>query len=1536
MWTTGILAILCVCLYFAFRSPACQTWISQQLADYMSDELKTKVSIQGVDIKFFTSIELEGIYVEDQHGDTLLNAPSLTVNISNFSYGNQYVSLDQITLTNATIKLKKYKDERGLNYRFLLLYFRSADTNTTPPPPAWNVDLGKIKLENVSFAYIDTRHSDVDRGMDYENIRTRNVYATIERIEPMGDSTSIFLSELKATEQCGLTLTHMESRLMIADTFMKFNDLVIQTPGSDIKGFLSFHFDSIEDIEDDFIHRVKLDCHFTESIVEMGDVAYFSPVLLGIQKRVMVTGDAFGTIEKLKTKNMDIRFGKKSRIAGNFAFDGLPDIETTDMHFKFKEATTNYEDLSGIPIAPFNDSSFLKVSPRIELLGDMHFVGTVEGFTHDFVAHGKLRTDQGNLVLENLIMSQDSLADDYNWEGILTAEEFNIGNFLGVPEIGHISGTANMIGYGTDVPSMVASMNAEFSAFEFHNYRYSNITVTEGSLAKEVFDGVIDVHDPNVDLHYDGYVDFVNPQDPQLRFTASIDSANVSALGFADTSLHLIVSTGMVFKMHGNNIDNLRGSISLSQLKFSNTTDSYELNEMTLISTENAGRREMYFFSDFVRAEIKGQFELLKIQEAISDVMTAYLPAYFPPHANHDKHETFQHFDWTATFGNNTDALAAFVPKLKIAPRTFCQGSFNQESRGFTLVVDSDSIRYDRYQFQRISIANSQGNGGKAQLHVVINRAQINDTMGFDAIRFDATAGSNVMNSTLQWNNVTERGNHGVIATEVVFENKRSLQLTVEEATSITVNDTTWQVDPTNFVRKDSSTFWIKNLVFRAGSQTIGLNGKVSRNPNDHLDISLDRFNLAALNYLVESEGISISGYLSGSTVLSSLYDEPKFTGNSVFTGLLINKEVIGDGTIDAIWQGEKQAVYINGKFNRKMIDDQTGQVIDNIVFSGLYYPKKEEDNLDMSVDLRSMQLGMLQPLLADFCSMVVGHVSGHVDVKGNLTKPLLNGVLDVSIAKVKVDYLGLELTHRPTQPLYIEENSFFFKNFEVTDNQRDTCSIYGHLYHDNFKKWQFDMDFAFEHFQVLNTTAKDNEDFYGRVYATGFMNIFGYTDGIIKIDIKAKTDKVIRNGQPISSDFNIPMSTTDEVGENEYIVFEKDTVKPDDSLGVLGPNTVNVFKKNGIDLTLMLEATPDALVHIIFDETVGDEITARGTGDLLMHISPAGELTMYGTYIIDRGDYLFTLKNIVYAPFEIERGGVISWNGDPALAAIDIDAIYYANASVEPFFPFHSTTAAYQQSYPVHVIMHLDSNLVDPKLSFDIELPTADQNIQETVRSYTQSELEMNRQVLSLMVLNSFMTPAEFREGADGGSEVGGAGSTLLSNFVSGTLNNWLSQISENANLKFKYRPNEDMSLQELKVALSTQILNNRVTFDVAGSIVNANQTQTQGGYNQYVDANVEYKVTEDGKVRLRAFNRGNESNGINQGAQHTQGAGVFYREEFESFSELMQRYKENLKSDNPNRKKTEEPVVIPPAPVKDSLVAPPDSSGVDLTPSR
>jgi hypothetical protein len=1489
-WAFGILLLLGIGAFFALKSPAFQTWLAKRAAGYFSDELKTKVTIRAVDIEFFKTVNLEGIYIEDRHGDTLLYAEKLHADIHRFDFDNHYISVNLVSLSDSKIKLKKYRGEHGLSYRFIQDYFKSADTTKVRSNAPWKVDLGGIALDNITFAYIDTRDTVNDPGMDYENIRVTDVSASVSDIEMAGDSVSLKIKGLKGNERCGLSLQDFSTRLTVSDSAASLDNLHFNTKGSAVDGFISFRFNSTDDIADDFIHLVPMKGHISNSVIEMGEVAYFAPELLGMHKKVLFTGDISGKVDRLRCKNVDLRFGEVSHIAGNFSFDGLPKIEETDMNFKIREAITNKKDLEGIPSYPFNKGEHLEVNQNIGKLGNMVFSGSFEGFLNDFVAHGNLNTALGSLKLDNVAMTRESDTAEYAYVGEVHANHFNIGDFYSIPDLTFVSGDVNVDGVGLANAAIRALLDGSFSELVYRGYSYTGITVSNGKLRRQVFDGDFKVNDPNLKMNFHGIVDNSNPTVPKFVFDAKIDSANLGELGFLDKSHEYLLSTSLHMNFTGNDIDDLDGQIVVSNLLYKKDGEKFSFNEFSLNAGNSGGQRTIFLESDIVRATLIGKYQLMELPHAISDMLSNYLPTYFPQdNFAESQKDPIQEFSWFINFQNNTKPIQAIVPGLVIAPNTSFSGKFDGNKKTFNANFSSPSITYKDISYNGIQLTSGSSNiPGSAKLTGTLDELKISDTLGTKNMTINCVAHNDYLLTNLTWDNKSQKLNDADIRGLVHFEGRKSLQINFD-STQLHLNDSLWTVSTQSYMRIDSNVISFHELVFHSGDASIGLNGLVSKNPMDQVNVSMKNFNIAYLNYFTVPKGVTLAGMISSETALSNLYETPIFTSNSNFKAFYVNGQKLGDGELDAVWEKNKQAVYLHGNFSRGIPDPNTGNPIDNILFDGNYYPKNEENSLDVNAHFINIPLDVFTPIMKDYCSLINGQFGGDLHITGTPGKPLLKGTMDVFPRRIKIDYLGLAISG-PQQKVEIDNNSISFDDFKVTDGYNDTATIYGHLFHENFSKFQFDMDFSFDHFMVLNTNANQNELYYGRVFATGYMNVFGYVDDIIRIDMSAKTEKVIRGGQIIYSEFNIPMTSTNEVGStSDFITFE-DHTKP------VVIQKGKQLKNNGIELHLNVEATDDCIVKVIFDKTVGDELTAYGNGNLKMDITPSGDFTIFGRYEVEKGNYLFTMKNVILVPFELAKGGVISWNGDPYVAQIDADAVYKLNTSVEPFFPGDSTNPAYHRSYPVEVAMHLNDNLMNPMVSFDINLPTADQNIQETVRSYTQTDLEKNRQVLSLMVLNSFMTPSELREGASAYSNVaGGTSATLLSNFVSGTMNNWLSQISTDFNMGVKYRPNDDLTTQELKVYLQTQLLNDRMTIDVAGGKVNANQATTTIGTNgQWVgDLNVEYKLTDDGKVRLRAFNRSNDNTISVANSAYTQGVGVFYREEFETGAQLRKRYK-------------------------------------------
>ena len=93
-------------------------------------------------------------------------------------------------------------------------------------------------------------------------------------------------------------------------------------------------------------------------------------------------------------------------------------------------------------------------------------------------------------------------------------------------------------------------------------------------------------------------------------------------------------------------------------------------------------------------------------------------------------------------------------------------------------------------------------------------------------------------------------------------------------------------------------------------------------------------------------------------------------------------------------------------------------------------------------------------------------------------------------------------------------------------------------------------------------------------------------------------------------------------------------------------------------------------------------------------------------------------------------------------------------------------------------------------------------------------------------------------------------------------------------------------MTSEELEVALSTQLFNDRVTLEGNfGGAGNSNSTTTNGSV--VGDFNLEYRINQDGSLRAKVFNESNDYDLVNASSSpYTQGAGFFYRKEFDNWN--------------------------------------------------
>ena len=241
LWLVVLLLILFTTIYFAVQNERVQNYLVDYTASWLSGQLKTKITIGHVKIKFIKKVSFTDFYVEDLHHDTLLFAKELDVNIGLFSYKKEKLSISSIDLNHARVKLTKYPNTPGLNLDFIIDYFEGNDTTTTSGG-GFDFKLESGLIKNTTFSYTNLNHHDTDmaRMLNFNDLYITNLNAELYDFIFRKDSTYFFAKDMSFKEHCGLDVKKFSAYTAIDDTFMRFANLRLVTPESKLSGYLGF------------------------------------------------------------------------------------------------------------------------------------------------------------------------------------------------------------------------------------------------------------------------------------------------------------------------------------------------------------------------------------------------------------------------------------------------------------------------------------------------------------------------------------------------------------------------------------------------------------------------------------------------------------------------------------------------------------------------------------------------------------------------------------------------------------------------------------------------------------------------------------------------------------------------------------------------------------------------------------------------------------------------------------------------------------------------------------------------------------------------------------------------------------------------------------------------------------------------------------------------------------------------------------------------------------------------------------------------
>lgn len=517
-----------------------------------------------------------------------------------------------------------------------------------------------------------------------------------------------------------------------------------------------------------------------------------------------------------------------------------------------------------------------------------------------------------------------------------------------------------------------------------------------------------------------------------------------------------------------------------------------------------------------------------------------------------------------------------------------------------------------------------------------------------------------------------------------------------------------------------------------------------------------------------------------------------------------------------------------------------------------------------MDVDVNEVPLRTLRFILPQETIDFQGAASGEIHTSGPWRALELEGGLSVNSANISVPYLGT--SYVASGIVNITPASFELNQWNISDASGHSAKLNGTLFHSNFAKWDVDfgIDANEEALIMIDLEPSIDQLFFGKALGQGDVNISGFGENLV-IDANLTAGK--------GTQFALPLDAVSDATYASFIRFE--------SANEVKPPRKQASEFSNIQMNLAIDVDSEAEARIIFDQNVGDEIIGRCTGHIDLTVDDFERLEMTGDLTVVEGAYFFTLQNLINKRFEILPGGTISWLGDPYDASIDLSAIYQVRSSLNGLLPEATDLPGVT---PVQLNLALEGSLLEPSIGFGIEIPGASSRIQSLVDEALTNEEELQRQAISLLVINQFISPDPFM------ATVGGflnreQSSELLVNQIG----HWISQLSSTLDVGVDYSNDQNSGEQELALALSTQLLNDRM--HIEGAVGAQGMGQLNPNDIQIQDFTISYDLDPEGHYQITGHSKSNRLMNNAFDGTTTQGVGIRMRREFDRWGDWRER---------------------------------------------
>lgn len=1485
-----VLALIFLPLLVAllFEIPAVQNFVAREATEIISRKLGTRISIDRVDIGLFYRVSLDGFYVEDFQRDTLLYAGRLDARIKSLGLFGGGLVFSRAELSDARFCLRETPDGE-MNIKQVVDKLSKKDKARAEGK--FRLEIERLETDGLDFCMERLEHRNPSYGVDFADMHLIDIRAELKNFTIDGPVIHTDIGRLAMRERSGFVVEDLAGCLCIANGCIDIREGHIRTAKSNIE-LPSLSLIGLDwALYKNFVEEVDITAQVVNTTLSSDDIAYFSPKMKDWHLTLTdVNADVSGPVADMSGSLRSVRTGADTKLSVDFAAQGLPDVGKGHFKADISELTTSAADVDRLAAALTGKNLPDEVLRIAKNAGKIGLTGKFDGTLTAFAADAALATEIGGATC---LLQVSSLRDGCRGVlGDVKTSSLQLGELLENDLLGPLSLNVHVNGELSSEHSD-AEVSGEILRLGINGYDYDSLRM-KGHLVNREFNGLIEARDRNLRFDFRGLLDLNDEQRPRYDFALDLEEANLAALGVNRRDSVSVLAARIAARAVGRTLDDLNGIIFVRDVSYRYNDRELAADSVVIVGRNSLSDKFIRLRSDFVDADYEGKTSYKEVFAYLQQRFRDYVPTLDGGPGWQAQHpDTVELADGYSQLTVNVRKINPLVnavsPGLQIADGSQLLLRINPANDKLSFEAASDYIERGRMLVTRLNL--DAHNRGDSLVFAASTEDLYLNSFHMSRVGMSGGAKDNKLELITDFADTI-----GDVSGRIGFRSEfargrgpagRQIDLRLTPS-YISRGEKTWNIY-TDGITADTSRIRIDRFRMVNAGQQLLLDGVVSRRLQDSVQLTLHNFELAPFSQFTSSMGYRVDGRTNGSATMKAVLGAGEVQADIVVDSISIN-----DLAVPSIWLRSRWD-FIQ---NRAGILVQQRENLDTLV-RGFYAPSQKRYYARATLD--AVELSALDPLLKGVVERTGGNADVDIALRGSGKEANLSGQIAVRDFTTTVDFTQVTYT-MPRAVIEVKNNHLIAEGVPLYDPEKNEGLFSIDLNLEHLSNIFYSVKVLPKELMVLNTTSKDNDLFYGRIFASGSATIAGSKGGV-KMDIVATTEGDSEFYMPLSGQSNaktadfVTFVTPEQIDTTDYLVRKKLLFQQQGRKKEAAGSTM--------DITMALNVQDNTAFQLVIDPTVGSALKGRGNGMLNLHINPGnGIFNMYGDYTLIEGSFLFSLQNIITKKFIIESGSMIQWTGEPVDARLDINAVYKLKTSLQPLLNTVTASSDDDQSgsrisdrsVPVDCKIHIGGRLSNPQLDFSVVVPVTDIETQAAVASVLNTQEAQAQQFISLVALGTFSNSGSANIGASSGAATG---LEMLTN----QLTNWFS--TDDYRIILNYRAGSEMTGDEVDFGFSTNLINNRLLVEVEGNYIIDNKQAVSNNVSNFMgEAHVTWLIDKSGNLRLKAFTQTIDRFDENQGLQET-GIGISYKEDFNNFKDLKQRIRDRFTNKKRQKKR-------------------------------